>query len=136
MNKIRQKLEEIMQEVRKENPNANWGNLLTGIIILVLIAVFSTWYFSNSSENGMGLLSDLFGNQEEQLVEIETSDAVVVQAGEGLWHVAQRVCGDAELYNHVAAENGLGIWSALNEGQELTVSCDYSSVASMEFVEE
>ena len=49
----------------------------------------------------------------------------VVEEGEGLWHVAERVCGDPEVYNFVAEENGLSVWDWVAEGQELTVTCDY-----------
>jgi len=125
VNRLRQALNNFMAAVRRENPEANWGNLLTGIVILVLIAAFSIWYFGNTSGNRGGLLSDIFNNQGEQTEKTEKSSVVTVLAGEGLWQVAERVCGDGELYNRVAAENNLTVWSALSEGQELTVSCNY-----------
>jgi len=38
--------------------------------------------------------------------------------------VAQRVCGDGEKYNVLAAANGLNVWDELNEGMTLKVVCN------------
>lgn len=122
MNRLKQSLNNFMAAVRKDNPNANWGNLLTGIAILVLIAGFSIWYFGNTGVEKGGLLNEIFNGQQTE----ETNNSMVtVEAGEGLWQVALRVCGNGELYNRVAEENGLTIWSKLETGQKLTVTCNY-----------
>jgi len=126
VNRFRQGLNNFMASIRRDNPEANWGNLLTGVVILVLIAAFSIWYFGNTSEDRGGLLNEIFNAQETQTEETAgTPNIVTVQAGEGLWQVAERVCGDGEMYNLIAAENGLSVWSEISEGQELTVSCNY-----------
>lgn len=126
MNQLKEKLNQFMSEVRRDNPNANWGNLLTGILILVLIAVFSVWYFGKTPEQQENLIKDIIqrGTVEEEMVMEETADIAVVAEGEGLWNVAERVCGDGEAYNVLAEANGLTIWSAVAVGQELTVVCE------------
>jgi len=50
-------------------------------------------------------------------------ETTIVQKGEGLWHVAQRVCGDGEKYNILANANGLNVWEDLAEGMTLKVVC-------------
>ena len=124
--RIKEGLDNFMDEVKRDNPEANWGNLLTGVSILVLIAVFSIWYFGSPSEDRGSFLSEIL-NREEAVIDegIMNENFVLAEAGEGLWHVAERVCGDPELYNFVAEENGLSVWSWVSEGQELVVTCDY-----------
>lgn len=134
-------LDNFMEKLKKDNPDANWTNLLTGVGILVLVAVFSVWYFGNSDSNvftGAGGENDDIEQSMEGEGNIETDEngeplepnQVKVQAGEGLWHVAERVCGDGELYNHIAQANELSIWSRVNENQILTVTCDYETVST------
>jgi hypothetical protein len=126
--KIKKGLSEFMNEVKKDNPDANWGNLLTGVAILVLIAAFSIWYFGKPAGDRGSLLSEILntGDRGEVIDEgIMDENVAVVQEGEGIWHVTGRICGDPELYNHVAEENGLTIWSWVIPGQELTVTCSY-----------
>ena len=126
MKRIKEGLDNFMEEIKMDNPEANWGNLLTGVSILVLIAVFSIWYFGNPSENRGSFLSEILNIQGEEIQEgIMDESVAVVEEGEGLWHVAERVCGDPEVYNFVAEENGLSVWDWVAEGQELTVTCDY-----------
>lgn len=90
---------------------------------------------SKEEKNGS---DNLEGNQDETKKEIgegpmagekgSTPSAsgvtTVVQKGEGLWHVAKRVCGDGEKYNILAAANGLTVWDELNEGMVLKVVCE------------
>lgn len=123
MNTIKNKFDDYLGEAKRENPNASWGNLLTGIIMLVLIAVLSVWYFGSNTNLEENILSEIFNVGEEEVVLIQNEGVVLAQEGEGLWHVAQRVCGDPELYNVIAEDNGLSIWSNLVLGQELVVSC-------------
>ena len=126
MDNIKSGLDNFMDEVKKDNPEANWGNLLTGIAILVLIAVFSIWYFGNSPEDRESVFSEILNTDENAQLLDESAmmkDMVVVEEGEGLWHVAERVCGDAEAYNVLAEANGLTIWSGVVPGQELAVVC-------------
>lgn len=127
MDSIKDGLDNFMDEVKKDNPEANWGNLLTGIAILVLIAGFSIWYFGNPSEERESLLSEILNsneNVEEVMEQDKVSEGMIaVEEGEGLWNVAQRVCGDGEAYNVLAEANGLTIWSPVAVGQELVVAC-------------
>jgi nucleoid-associated protein YgaU len=53
-----------------------------------------------------------------------TGKTAVVQKGEGLWQVAQRVCGDSEKYNILAAANNLNVWDKLEVGMTLKVICN------------
>ncbi len=135
MDKLKKILNDFMNRMKKENPNANWSNLLTGFAILVILAVFSVWYFGQNTSN----VGNVTGT-EEQITEpgvkngtTETSSPqkelntgvqeITVQLGEGLWQVAERVCGDGEKYNKIAEQNGLTIWSTLGDGQILKVDC-------------
>ncbi|MBT6401535.1 hypothetical protein HN803_01415 [candidate division WWE3 bacterium] len=127
MENIKDGLNNFMDEVKKDNPEANWGNLLTGIAILVLIAGFSIWYFGNPTEDRENLLSEILNsgeNVEEVMVEETMMEGMVaVEAGEGLWNVAERVCGNGEAYNVLAEANELTIWSPVTVGQELVIAC-------------
>lgn len=128
MDSIKDGLDNFMDEVKKDNPEANWGNLLTGIAILVLIAGFSIWYFGNPTDDRESILSEILNSNEnvEEVMEEDTmmpEGMVVVEEGEGLWNVAERVCGDGEAYNVLAEANGLTIWSPVVVGQELVVAC-------------
>lgn len=134
-----------MDKIKKENPDATWGNLLSGLGILVLIAVFSLWYFSRGAtpttsestpietvldENGDEIEVEVLENGEvageaDEVIEVEfTGEMTTVQEGEGLYNVAERVCGDAEKYNVLADANGLNIWSHIPAGMELKVICE------------
>ncbi len=157
------KLNKFMENLKKQNPNANWANLLTGAAVLVMVAVFSYAYFTKSQTGNVviddsNLVKEVTKGSEKPLEEgakvetgqpadvavdvggsvdrgVETpaeigekgsataSGTTVVQKGEGLWHVAQRVCGDGEKYNVLAAANGLNVWEDLNEGMTLKVVC-------------
>lgn len=132
--KIKEKLSSFMKRMKEDNQNASWFNLLTGIIILVIIAVFSIQYFNgkgnnalNGSQNGNGGNSVL--NSVDQTKGNSTTTGlgkeVVVQEEEGLWQIAERICGDGEKYVYVAQENNLPVNSALYTGQVLKVSCNY-----------
>jgi len=164
---MKEKLNKFMENLRKQNPNANWANLLTGVAVLVMVAVFSYAYFTKSKtgnmviddsklvkqvtgeEDGEGKESGVSGEEEgagteagkeaTEPTQSQTTDqttvepgekgaepvtgTTVVQKGEGLWHVAQRVCGDGEKYNVLAVANGLNVWEELNEGMTLKVVC-------------
>ena len=130
---MKEKLDLIMEKIKENNPDANWANLLTGIGILVLIAIASIWYFGkvppeNVTEN-MGESSEESRvessgeNGEETSAFVSEENVVVVDAGEGLWQIAERVCGDGEQYIYIAEDNGLSMWAELNAGQELVVNC-------------
>ncbi len=147
---LKNKLTTLMNKLEKENPNANWKNLVTGVLLLLTVLAFSTWYFTNNTstiENDTSLssLSEYLEQdqqnedvQEEQDVSISPEDSEnegtttevtnytedVVQPGEGLWHFAKRVCGDGEKYNYIADENNLNVHTAkLAPGQKLKVNC-------------
>lgn len=140
MQSLKAKVEDLVYIIKQENPNANWKNLSTGIGILVLVAIFSIWYFNTSTSDtslidelrrGQGLKVDedftTNGKGTDSILGLQDVDSqgfVTVQKGEGLWHVAKRVCGEGEKYNYLAAANGLDVrWARLAEGQKLKVDC-------------
>lgn len=150
---MKEKLNRVMERIKKQNPNANWANMLTGVAVLIMVAVFSYAYFTKSKGQNLviddsKLIKDITKEgrsddedetvKEETISAMETSETAagteekgaspvgettVVQKGEGLWHVAQRVCGDGEKYNVLASANGLNVWEDLNEGMTLKVVC-------------
>ena len=138
MKEIQERLNKIMENIKKQNPTANWANLLTGAAVLVMVAVFSYAYFTRS-RGGNTVIDDSKlleqVTKEEPVPATETpaepgekeaapvGETTMVQKGEGLWHVAQRVCGDGEKYNVLAAANGLNVWEGLREGMTLKVVC-------------
>lgn len=61
---------------------------------------------------------------EKGVAPVISGETTTVQKGEGLWHVAKRVCGDGEKYNVLAAANGLSVWDELREGMTLKVVCE------------
>lgn len=138
LNDLKEKLNMIMEKIKKQNPNANWANLLTGVAVLVMVAVFSYAYFTKSKGGNVviddsKLVEQVTKEQPANTVDTTTptpfetavpaEETTVVQKGEGLWHVAQRVCGDGEKYNVLANANGLNVWEDLNEGMTLKVVC-------------
>ena len=126
---LKEKLDGLMDSLRESNPNANWKNLSTGILILVLVAVFSVWYFGQSGkgQNGVDKTLENIGDVVKGVTggkdNEEAVKEAVVEEGEGLWHVAQRVCGDGEAYSSLANANGLTVWSEVYAGQKLVVAC-------------
>lgn len=163
MSELQDRFNKIMTNIKKQNPGANWANLLTGMAVLIMVAVFSYTYFTKSKVGNTviddsKLLEQVVNEQstdksnEENVInggkaegtsgEEETASAgndipvspgekgatlvgetTVVQKGEGLWHVAQRVCGDGEKYNILANANGFNVWEELSEGITLKVVC-------------
>lgn len=130
---IKTMLDKIMIRIKKENPDATWSNLLTGLGILLLVAVFSISYFGRTPGDTTVLgdseeaTSSLTEDSKVEDLGIFTTDlnkkTVIVEKGEGLWHVAKRACGNGELYNYLAKANGLNIWSSVYVGQELVLDC-------------
>ncbi|MBI2620693.1 hypothetical protein HYW61_00515 [candidate division WWE3 bacterium] len=99
-------------------------NLLTGTVLLVIIATFSVWYFVNRPATRNILIgTDSVKSRQPVSAQKEAVAEVEVLEGEGLWQVAERVCGDGEAYNYLAFVNGLSVLSDLSAGQELKVSC-------------
>ena len=81
---MKEKLDQIMDKIRENNPDANWANLLTGIGILVLIAVASIWYFGKMPVE-----------EVEDLVPETTEERdVEVDAGNGGSAVSPELSGD------------------------------------------
>lgn len=148
------KLKKFMEKIKKQNPDANWANLLTGVAVLVMVAVFSYAYFTKSKVNNVSVdltktleevekegTANKDGDKEDTSADVvddtmpdipadagekgssEQTETAVVQKGEGLWQVAQRVCGDGEKYNILANANGLNVWEGLAEGMTLKVVC-------------
>ncbi len=141
-----------MANLKKQNPDANWKNLITGVVILVLVALFSVWYFSNDTSPGgsadivpvtgeqieelVGTNGEETGNgaveeeqvqvqiNEQEVVTTEEGRMAAVLAGESLWKVAERVCGKGEAYVYLAAANGYTVnWAPIKVGQMLKVDC-------------
>ena len=136
MLKIQEKVLQFIADVKKQNPDANWANLFTGIGILVMLAVFSIWYFSNSNTINLEQLDQKNIEQKDnnKTLDGETpktsgenkakENETTVNAGEGLWQVAERVCDDGERYVALARGNGLTEWSELYTGQVLKIVCE------------
>jgi hypothetical protein len=148
----------ILDTMKKQNPNANWGNLFMGLAILVMVAVFSYAYFSRPKDGSVSIDMDkvlqevqkegsdknttgrLTNNGQENGSTDGTEEGIpaepgekgaaptgmttTVQKGEGLWQVAQRVCGDGEKYSKLAVANGLNVWDELEVGMTLKVVCN------------
>lgn len=139
MKQLKKQMETLMNRAQKENPNANWRNLVTGVVILVLVGLFSVWYFSSApqndvlnnlgtgdidvevTQNGDGSMEGDSMNGENP---VNMEGMVEVLEGEGLWQVAERVCGDGEKYVYLAEENGFSVWWApIAPGDMLKVNC-------------
>lgn len=125
---------EFMNKIKEENPDANWTNLLTGLAVILLIVVFSFWYFNRASQGDFLTEVEVEDGNGETVVEGENgqlsgeedspaANEVVVLEGEGLWQVAERVCGEGERYNFLADANNLTIFTAVTPGQRLIVAC-------------
>ena len=131
--KFNEILNNIMEKIKEDNPKANWGNLLTGIGILVLIAFFSVWYFGKASNNTglnkiINSVRDSTTNTQVKGAEgTSMKNKAEVLSGEGLWQVAERICGDGEKYNYLALANNLNLWSEVKAGQVLIVDCSPSN---------
>src|SRR3990167_4318676 len=131
--KFRETLNKVMDKIKEDNPKANWGNLLTGIGILVLIAFFSVWYFGKASNNTglnkiINSVRDSTTNTQVKGAEgTSMKNKAEVLSGEGLWQVAERICGDGEKYNYLALANNLNLWSEVKAGQVLIVDCGPSN---------
>jgi len=131
--KLNETLNKIMEKIKEDNPKANWGNLLTGVGILVLIAFFSVWYFGKTSnDTGLNQIINSVKNgtpnaEVKGAKETPTMNKVEVLSGEGLWQVAERVCGDGEKYNYMSLANNLNLWSEVKAGQVLNVDCGPSN---------
>jgi hypothetical protein len=150
MKELQAKLNALMDKIKKQNPNANWANLLTGVAVLVMVAVFSYAYFTKAKGSNVVIDDSKLVEEVTQPADLgepattepgstptepdipaepgekgatPVGETTVVQKGEGLWHVAQRVCGDGEKYNILATANGLNVWEDLNEGMTLKVVC-------------
>lgn len=143
MESLKTKVDDLIYIIKQENPNANWKNLVTGTSILVLVSIFSIWYF-NTSSGDTELVEQLRRNPSLQVEEdfttngkgtdsilgvgtisgADSAEYTIVQKSEGLWHVAKRVCGDGEKYKYMAAANNLDVrWAKLAVGQKLKVDC-------------
>lgn len=142
---MKDKLDEIISDISGD-AESNKKNLVTGAAILVLVGLFSVWYFTNQSSqtneqllgvedtsittDGSGAnLADVPGTNSPEVdaSQIDAEGMITVQEKEGLWQVAERVCGDGERYNFIADENGLSIWWAPTyPGQRLKANCGYN----------
>lgn len=100
--------------IRRRKPNEVAIGMLVGILIIVALAVFSVYSGNTNFQSDLQTPEDL---------SITEPNTVTVERGEGLWQIAQRVCGDGHFYDQVAKENGLAINSSLETGQVLKVTC-------------
>lgn len=122
--------------MQKKNTGTNGASLFTGIALLIMVAAFSYEYFSKGRVGNTVKLpsSEVLAGNTSTLQ--ETSDTIenstpsvlpettTVEKGEGLWQVAQRICGDGEKYNLIAQANNLNVWEGLIEGMTLKVVCE------------
>lgn len=128
---FKQKLNSLMSDAKRDNPNANWKNLVTGLLILVLVGLFSVWYFSSTPTDAPFFENLVDTTNTDTSSDDTSSESVAVDAGmvvvgetEGLWQVAERVCGDGEKYTYLAEANGMSIWYApVVPGQQLILDC-------------
>lgn len=143
MQKLKTKVDDLIFIIKQENPNANWKNLITGTSILVLVTVFSVWYFDTPAEEpdlfqqlrrnpGLQVDEDFTTNGKGtdsilgvgSVIGDDVEEYTIVQKSEGLWHVAKRVCGDGEKYKYLAEANNLNVrWAKLAVGQKLKIDC-------------
>ena len=123
----------LMTDLKKQNEYSTWKNLTLGLSVVVLVVFLSISYFNRISRSlEITPLSDQDTNLVKEMPkkdtkpntqEVKQDNKVVVQEGEGLWHVAQRVCGNGEAYSALAEANNLTIDSEVFVGQELVLQC-------------
>lgn len=126
--KINRQMDMFMEKIREDNPDATWANLLAGIAIIVLVAILSVNFFSRDMVSKNEVMEEIMDAGEELengvVMNEDNTPVTTVQSGEGLWNVAERVCGNGEAYNILANANGLTIYSSVSVGQELKVVCE------------
>lgn len=123
----------MMADLKKHNEYSTWKNLTLGLTVVILVVVFSVMYFNRLSQSlEIDPLSDEQVASMSQKIESKTTvkpeevkqeEKVTVQEGEGLWHVALRVCGTGEAYSILAEANNLTIDSEVFVGQQLLLKC-------------
>ncbi len=138
MKDVKKEAAKLLEELKVENPAASWKHLTTGFVVVLVVVFLSIAYFNRLTATGVvePLGEVNFGNtpktepvppeikdKKEQLQEAK-EEFVEVKDGEGLWHVAQRVCGSGEDYSTLAEANGLTIYSEVVVGQKLLKKCD------------
>lgn len=45
--------EQLMKEIQKYNSKANWANVAAGLVLLLVLAGGSLWYFTRGKDNGV-----------------------------------------------------------------------------------
>ena len=133
MTGIKQLFTNMMVNLKKHNQYSTWKNLTLGLTVVLLVVVLSIMYFNRLSRSlEIQPLSDeqvasTIQNKEPKTPikskEEDTEKKVIVQEGEGLWHVALRVCGTGEAYSVLAEANNLTIESEVFVGQQLILKC-------------
>ncbi len=123
----------MMTDLKKHNEYSTWKNLTLGLTVVLLVVVLSVMYFNRLSQSlEIDSLSDEQVASMSQKFEPKTTvkpeevkqeEKVTVQEGEGLWHVALRVCGTGEAYSKLAEANNLTIDSEVFVGQQLLLKC-------------
>lgn len=123
----------MMVDLKKHNEYSTWKNLTLGLTVVLLVVVLSVMYFNRLSQSlEIQPLSDeqvaSMGQKIEPKAPVKSKEAnqeekVTVQEGEGLWHVALRVCGTGEAYSILAEANNLTFESEVFVGQQLIVKC-------------
>jgi hypothetical protein len=130
---VKQLFTNMMADLKKHNEYSTWKNLTLGLTVVILVVVFSVMYFNRLSQSlEIQPLSDEQVASMGQKIEPKApakskensqDEKVTVQEGEGLWHVALRVCGTGEAYSILAEANNLTIDSEVFVGQQLLLKC-------------
>ena len=133
MKDIKQLFINMMTDLKKHNEDSTWKNLTLGLTVVMLVVIFSVMYFNRLSQSlDIDPLSDeqvgSINKKIESKITVKPEEAkqvekVTVQEGEGLWHVALRVCGTGEAYSVLAEANNLTIDSEVFVGQQLLLKC-------------
>ncbi|MEN9389055.1 MAG: hypothetical protein RLY61_139 [Candidatus Parcubacteria bacterium] len=124
----------VLTDLKKQNEYSTWKNLTLGLTVVLLVVIFSVAYFNRLSQSlEIQPLSAEQTASTQPKVQRQLStktpkstkeEKVTVQEGEGLWHVALRVCGTGEAYSKLAEANNLTIDSEVFVGQELLRKCN------------
>lgn len=130
---VKQLFTNMMADLKKHNEYSTWKNLTLGLTVVLLVVVLSVMYFNRLSQSLeiQPLTDEQVASMSQQTEsktpvkskEVKQEEKVTVQEGEGLWHVALRVCGTGEAYSILAEVNNLTIDSEVFVGQQLILKC-------------
>ncbi|OGC50240.1 hypothetical protein A2716_03460 [candidate division WWE3 bacterium RIFCSPHIGHO2_01_FULL_40_23] len=72
-------LENFLKDLQNLNSKANWANLIVGILLLLILAVGSMWYFGRKPVSEVGKVEEESVTKEDQ---VESTDDVKEEASE------------------------------------------------------